>query len=773
MAQDLDSRALAYHREPRPGKISVTPTKPLGTQADLSLAYSPGVAAACLAIRDEPLDAALYTIRGNLVGVVTNGTAVLGLGNIGPLASKPVMEGKGVLFKKFAGIDVFDIELAETDPDRLVDAICALEPTFGAINLEDIKAPECFIVEQKCRERMNIPVMHDDQHGTAICVGAAAINGLRVVDKEIGAIRLVCTGAGAAALACLDMLVALGLKRENITVVDLAGVVHVGRTELMDPYKERYARDTPWRTLDEAIDGADMFLGLSGPDILKPDMVRRMAPRPLILALANPSPEILPDLAREARPDAVIATGRSDYPNQVNNLLCFPFIFRGALDVGATAINEEMKKAAVHAIADLALAETSDEVARAYGAERDLLFGPEYLIPKPFDPRLIVNVSSAVAQAAMESGVATRPIADMAAYRRTLGEYVYKTGFAMKPVFERARTRPVRVAYAEGEEWRVLHAVQVVLDEGLAQPILIGRRSVVESRIARLNLRMRLDRDVQLVDPDSDPQYDDYWRDYHGIMARKGTDPDLARHAIRTNPTVIAAMMVRRGDADSAICGTFGQHHRHLRRLVDVIGLRPNVTQPSCMQVLVIPGRGTIFIADTNVSPDPSAEELFELSLLAAEHLAYFGITPRIALLSHSNFGSSDDRSCVKMRRATALLHRHAPHLEVDGEMKGDSALSEAVRRKVFPDSRLQGSANLLIMPNVDAANIAVNLVRHLTDGITVGPILLGLERSVHAVTSSITARGLVNMTAIAAVRAQDHCDGKVGPLLPSVHAAG
>ncbi|MEQ8348297.1 MAG: NADP-dependent malic enzyme [Sneathiellaceae bacterium] len=772
MAQDLDSRALAYHREPRPGKISVTPTKPLGTQADLSLAYSPGVAAACLAIRDDPLMAAQYTIRGNLVGVVSNGTAVLGLGNIGPLASKPVMEGKGVLFKKFAGIDVFDIELAETDADRLVDAICALEPTFGAINLEDIKAPECFIVERKCKERMNIPVMHDDQHGTAICVGAAAINGLRVVGKRIEEIRLVCTGAGAAALACLDMLVVLGMRRENITVVDLAGVVYEGRTELMDPFKARYARDTPWRSLGEAIEGADMFLGLSGPDILKPEMVKRMAERPLILALANPSPEIMPDLAKDARPDAVIATGRSDFPNQVNNLLCFPFLFRGALDVGATAINEEMKKAAVMAIAGLALVETSDEVATAYGIERELQFGPEYLIPKPFDPRLIVKVSSAVAQAAMDSGVATRPIEDMAAYRRTLGEYVYKTGFVMKPVFERARARPVRVAYAEGEEWRVLHAVQVVLDEGLAQPILIGRRSVVESRIAKLNLRMRLDDEVQLIDPQDDPQYDDYWRDYHSIMARKGTDPDMARYAIRTNPTLIGAMMVRRDDADSLICGTFGQHHRHLRRLVDIIGLRPNVHRASCMQVLVVPGRGTIFIADTNVALDPTAEEIFELTLLAADHVSYFGITPKIALLSHSNFGSSDDGSSVKMRQATALLHRHAAHLEVDGEMKGDSALSEAIRRKLFPETRLSGSANLLIMPNVDAANIAVNLIRQLTDGITVGPVLMGLQKSVHAVTPSITARGLVNMTALAAVRAQDHCDGKVGPLLPAVHAA-
>jgi malate dehydrogenase (oxaloacetate-decarboxylating)(NADP+) len=760
VASDLDEMALDYHRRPVPGKLAVTPTKPLATQRDLALAYSPGVAAACNAIVADPAQAAQLTARGNLVGVISNGTAVLGLGAIGPLAAKPVMEGKAVLFKKFAGIDVFDIEVAETDPQRLVEIIAALEPTFGGINLEDIKAPECFIIERRLRERMRVPVFHDDQHGTAICVAAAALNGLRVVGKRLDEVTLVCTGAGAAALACLDQLVSLGLRKDRITVIDLAGVVYAGRTELMDEFKARYARDTSMRTLAEAIVGADMFLGLSAGGVLKPEMVARMAERPLILALANPVPEIEPAVAKAARPDVVIATGRSDYPNQVNNVLCFPFLFRGALDVGATTISEEMKRAAIAAIADLALAEPSDVVARAYGGEEVPSFGPDYFVPKPFDPRLILHVAPAVAKAAMDSGVASRPLADLDAYRESLTRFVYRTGFVMRPLFERARRRPMRVAYAEGEDERVLRAAQIVLDDGLARPILIGRRAVVQRRIERLGLRMRLDQDVALVDPERDERYHAYWSSYHRRMARKGVDPDGARTALRTNNTVIAAMMVCLDDADAMICGTFGQYGRHLRRVIDIIGLREGVSEPHAVQALVL-GQGTFFVADSNVAPDPSAAEVASLTLLAAEEVRRFGLTPKVALCSHSNFGSSDLASAVKMREALALLHRLAPDLEVEGEMKADAALSETLREQVFPGGRLKGAANLLVMPNLDAANIAVNLVRQIEQGLSIGPILLGLRRSAHVVSPTITVRGLVNMSAVAVAHAQDHAAGR------------
>lgn len=754
MSSDFKDMALEYHRKPTPGKLSITPTKPLATQRDLALAYSPGVAVACEAIVADPNEAANLTGRGNLVAVISNGTAVLGLGAIGPLAAKPVMEGKAVLFKKFAGIDVFDIELDETDPSKLVDIIAALEPTFGGVNLEDIKAPECFEVERRCRERMKIPVFHDDQHGTAICVGAAVINGLKVVGKDIAQVKLVCTGAGAAALACLDMLVSLGLRKENIWVVDLAGVVYEGRTELMDPYKARYARKTEARSLDEVIEGADIFLGLSGPGVLKPEMVKRMAQRPLILALANPTPEIMPDDAKAVRPDAVIATGRSDFPNQVNNVLCFPFLFRGALDVGATEINETMKKAAVEAIAELARAEVSDVVATAYGSDQPISFGPDYFIPKPFDPRLITYVAPAVAKAAMESGVAARPIADMEAYKESLDRFVYRTGFIMRPLFERARRKLMRLAFAEGEDERVLRAVQIILDDGLAKPILIGRRGVVQKRIERLGLRIKLDTDVRLIDPQSDPAYNLYWSSYHKIMARKGVDPDTAKNAMRTNTTAIAAMMIHLGDADAMICGTYGQYAKHTARVVDVIGLRPGLTTPYALQLLVMP-QGTVFMGDTHVAPDPNADELASLTLLAAEEVRRFGLTPKVALVSHSNFGTSDAPSARKMREALRLVHERAPHLEAEGEMKADAALSQAIRDKLYPNCRLKGAANLLIMPNLDAANITQTFLREWGQGLTVGPILLGLKRSAHVVTPSITVRGLVNMAAVAAAHAQ------------------
>ena len=756
---DLESLAIAYHSLPVPGKLAIQPTKRLANQQDLSLAYSPGVAYACRMIVDDPAGAAQVTARANLVAVVTNGSAVLGLGNIGPLAAKPVMEGKAVLFKKFAGIDVFDIELAESDPDRLVDIIAALEPTFGGINLEDIKAPECFIVERACRERMRIPVLHDDQHGTAICVAAAVRNGLRLLDRAIGDVRLACCGAGAAALACLDLLVSMGLDPGKVTVVDVDGVVHAGRTHNMDPFKARYARDTGRRTLADAVEGADVFLGLSAAGALKPEMVATMVERPLILALANPEPEILPELARAVRPQAIVCTGRSDYPNQVNNVLCFPFLFRGALDGGATTINEEMKLAAAEAIAELALAEASDIVASAYG-DQQLGFGPDYIIPKPFDPRLILSVAPAVAAAAMRSGVAARPIEDMAAYRRSLAQHVYRTGFVMRPLFERARANPKRVAYAEGEEPRVLRAVKQALDEGLVRPILIGRRRLVEQRIAELGLALDLERDVELFDYAEDPRTADFARDFHWAMARDGITPDLAETLMRTRPTQVAAVMVMRGDADAMIAGTVGRQRLHLRAVVDLIGQRPGAREVAGLDLLVLDGQ-SVFICDTLVNEDPTAEQVADMTLLAAAHVRRFGLEPRVALLSHSNFGSAVSPSARKMRRARELVHQAAPDLEVEGEMQADTALSERVRERLFPGARLHGQANLLVMPTLDAANIAFNLARSLGNGISVGPMLIGIARPAHVVNPTVRVRGLLNMTAVAVVGAQADAEAR------------
>jgi malate dehydrogenase (oxaloacetate-decarboxylating)(NADP+) len=753
MDESLRKAALDYHRLPTPGKIAVTPTKGLLTQRDLALAYSPGVAAACEEIVAEPARVTDYTARGNLIGVITNGTAVLGLGAIGPLAAKPVMEGKAVLFKKFAGIDVFDIEIAERDPDRLVEIIASLEPTFGGINLEDIKAPECFHIERKLRERMQIPVFHDDQHGTAIIVGAAVLNGLHVVGKDIRRVKLVCSGAGAAALSCLDLLVGLGLAIENILVTDIKGVVYKGRKEEMDPYKERYAKDTGARTLAEVIDGADVFLGLSAPRVLKPEMVKRMASRPFILALANPTPEIMPEEAKAVRPDCIIATGRSDYPNQVNNVLCFPYIFRGALDVGATRITEEMKLAATHAIADLARQEQSDIVAVAYG-EASPSFGPEYLIPKPFDPRLIVKIAPAVAKAAVDSGAATRPIADLEAYRQQLTQFVYHSGLIMRPVFEAARRNPKRVVYCEGEDQRVLHAVQGVVDEGLARPIVIGRPEVVNARIAKAGLRLQAGQDFDLVNPDSDPRFPDYWQLYYNLMMRKGVSVEVAKREVIRRTTLIGALMVRQGEADALICGTYGEHATHLTYIGNVIGLRPGVKQFAAMNLLLLQGR-TVFICDTYVNPDPNPEQLAEIAVLAAQEVQRFGLTPKIALLSHSSFGSAKTPAAQKMSRVRELLEQMAPHLEVEGEMHGDAALSEEIRMQVFPKSRLKGEANLLIMPTLDAANISFNLLKVIAgEGITVGPILLGAAKPCHIVTPTATVRRLVNLTALASVDA-------------------
>ena len=754
MAENLREAALAYHRYPKPGKLEVTATKPLANQHDLALAYSPGVAAACDAIVEDPAEASHLTARANLVAVVTNGTAVLGLGAIGPLAAKPVMEGKAVLFKKFAGIDVFDIELDERDPDKLVDIVAALEPTFGAINLEDIKAPECFEIEGRLRERMSIPVFHDDQHGTAIIVGAAIYNGLRLVGKDLGEVKLVTSGAGAAALACLDLLLSLGVKRENVWATDIAGVVYEGRAEEMDPWKARYAQKTDARKLAEVIEGADVFLGLSAPGVLKPEMVARMADKPIILALANPDPEILPEAALAARSDAIIATGRSDYPNQVNNVLCFPFIFRGALDVGATTINEEMKLACVKALADLALAEPSEVVAKAYGGEAGR-FGPEYLIPSPFDPRLILEIAPAVAKAAMDSGVAARPIEDFAAYRQRLTQFVFRSGLVMKPIFERAQRDPKRVIYAEGEDERVLRAIQVVVDEGLAKPIAVGRPEVVAARIERLGLRIEPGRDFDLINPESDPRYNDYWQAYHRLTEREGVSPDRARTVVRTNNTVIAALAVRLGDADAMLCGVEGRYTRHLGYITNVIGLAEDAHDVSALSLLIVPS-GTYFLADTHVTPEPSAQEIVEMTVQAAAHLRRFGIEPKVALLSHSSFGSRDTPSALKMREALKVLHADHPDLEVEGEMHADAALDEAVRQRIFPSSRLTGQANLLIMPNLDAANIAFNLVKALGDGLPVGPILIGTAAPAHILTPTVTARGVVNMSAIAVVDAQD-----------------
>jgi len=756
MDKQLREAALQYHRQSPAGKISVNPTKPMTTQRDLALAYSPGVAAACEAIMENPAEVHNLTARGNLVAVITNGTAVLGLGAIGPLAAKPVMEGKGVLFKKFAGIDVFDLEIAERDPDRLVDIIAALEPTFGGINLEDIKAPECFYIERKLRERMKIPVFHDDQHGTAIIVGAALLNGLKIVGKDIAAIKLVVSGAGAAALACLDMLVSLGVRQENIIVTDLKGVVYQGRPEDMDDNKARYAVRTAARTLAEVIGGADVFLGLSAGGVLQAGMVAQMAHQPLIFALANPVPEILPELAKAVRPDAILATGRSDYPNQVNNALCFPYIFRGALDVGATTINEAMKRAAVKAIAELAQVEQSDIVATAYGDEH-LVFGAQYLIPKPFDLRLLTRIAPAVAQAAMDSGVAACPISDMAVYREQLSSFVYQSNMLMKPVFDAAKHAPKRLVYAEGEDPRVLHAVQTVVDEGIAYPVLVGRPAVVEQRITKLGLRIRIGEHFELVNPESDPRYREYWSEYHQLMQRHGITPEMAKSEMRRESTLIAAMLVYKGAADAMLCGTISQTLNNLRYIDQVIGRRAGTSIYAAMNILLLP-RHTLFICDTHVNLDPTAEQIAEMTLLAADEVRRFGLTPKAALLSHSNFGSSDHASARKMSRARELLGQNAPELEVEGEMHGDAALSDSLRAGIFPGSRLKGEANLLIMPNLDAANIAYNLLKVTAgDGITIGSILLGANKSVHILTSTATVRRIVNMSALAVAGVKVH----------------
>ena len=752
----LRTAALYYHRHPKPGKVSIQPTKQLANQYDLSMAYSPGVAAACEEIAALPGEASTLTSRANLVGVITNGTAVLGLGAIGPLAAKPVMEGKAVLFKKFANIDVFDLEIEERDPDRLVEIIASLEPTFGGINLEDIKAPECFHVEKKLRERMKIPVFHDDQHGTAIVVGAAILNGLFLQGKELHQVKLVTSGAGAAALACLDLLVMLGIPVENIWVTDIKGLVYEGRVEDMDEIKGRYAKRTDARTLADVIEGADVFLGLSAGGVLKQEMVARMAPAPLIMALANPNPEIRPEDVQAIRDDAIIATGRSDYPNQVNNVLCFPFIFRGALDVGATTITEAMKLAAVRAISELARVEQSEVAVKAYG-EKHSNFGPEYLIPNPFDPRLIGKIAPAVAEAAMASGVASRPIKDLEAYRESLDEFVYHFGLIMKPVFSQAKQAPRRIVFAEGEDDRVLRAVQVIVDEGIARPILIGDLKDITRKLEALNLRVSPGVDFDVVYADNneffDEHFDVYWREYRRLMERKGVSVEFARREVRRRASLFGAMMVRMGDADGLICGTFGRHDVHREYVENVIGLAPGVRNLYAMCLLVLPDR-TLFIADTYISYDPSAEQLVDMTLLAADEVRRFGVTPRVALLSHSSFGSANTPTALKMRTALQLLKERAPRLELEGEMHGDAALDEHIRQRVFPsDARLKGTANLLIMPTLDAANISFNLLKIASgDNLTIGPILLGAAHPVHILTSTATVRRIVNMTALTVV---------------------
>ncbi|MDB5571699.1 MAG: malic enzyme [Hyphomicrobiales bacterium] len=755
MSEDLRTGALVYHRLPKPGKLEIQATKPLGNQRDLALAYSPGVAAACEAIVDNPGEAANLTIRQNLVGVITNGTAVLGLGDIGPLAAKPVMEGKAVLFKKFAGIDVFDIEIDQKDIDKFVDTVAALEPTFGGINLEDIKGPDCFEIEEKLRARMSIPVFHDDQHGTAIIVGAAVRNGLELAGKDIGAAKIVCSGAGAAALACLNQLVALGAKRENITVSDLEGVVHKGRNTLMDRWKEVYARDTSARTLSEVIGGADVFLGLSAAGVLKPEMVAQMANRPLILALANPNPEIMPEEALAVRPDAMICTGRSDYPNQVNNVLCFPYIFRGALDVGATTINEEMKRAAVEAIAQLAREAPSDVVARAYGGSAPL-FGANSLIPSPFDPRLILRIAPAVARAAMDSGVATKPVLDFDAYVDQLDRFVFRSGFLMKPVFAQAKSDPRRVIYADGEDERVLRAAQVALEERLAVPILIGRPSVVEKRIERFGLQIQPGRDFELINPEDDPRYREYVQTLIEVAGRKGITPDAARTLMRTNTTVIGAVALQRGDGDALLCGLEGRFHTRLRFIKDIVGLAPGASDFSALSLLITQ-RGAFFLADTHVRSNPTADEIADMTVAISGHVRRFGMTPKVALLSDSDFGGLDSPSALKMREALRTIRLMDARLEVDGEMQADTALSQAIRERVMPGSRLTGEANVLVMPNLESANIAFQLVKVLADALPVGPILMGAAKPAHILTPSVTARGIVNMTAIAVAEAQAH----------------
>ena len=751
MRQQLRQAALEYHEFPTPGKISVTPTKQLVNQRDLALAYSPGVASACEEIVVDPANAFKYTARGNLVAVITNGTAVLGLGNIGPLAAKPVMEGKGVLFKKFAGIDVFDIEINELDPDKLCDIIASLEPTFGGINLEDIKAPECFYIERKLRDRMKIPVFHDDQHGTAIIVGAAILNGLKVVGKDLKKCKLVVSGAGAAALACLDLIVDLGFPIENIFVTDLAGVVYKGRVELMDPDKERFARETDVRTLADLIPGADIFLGLSAGGVLKPEMVKAMAAKPLVLALANPHPEILPEEVKAVRDDAIIATGRSDYPNQVNNVLCFPYIFRGALDCGATTITREMEIASVRAIAALAQAEQSDIVATTYGIT-NLCFGPEYIIPKPFDPRLMMMIAPAVAKAAEESGVAARPIKDMQAYRDRLQQFVYHSGTFMKPIFQIAKAAPAgkkRIVFAEGEDERVLRAVQVVVDEKLAKPILVGRPAVLQQRIEHFGLRLQPDVDFLVINPEYDERYRDYWQTYLQMTIRKGVTEQYAKLEMRRRHSLIGAMMIHKGDADGLICGTFGTTALHLHYIDQVLGRREGVNVYAAMNGLILPDRQVV-VVDTHVNENPTAEQLAEITLLAVDEMRRFGVEAHVALLSHSNFGSSNSESAKKMRAALAIIKEQAPDLEVEGEMHGDTALDYTLLKKMMPDSKLKTAANLLVMPNIEAANISYNLLKTAAgNGIAIGPVLLGCAKPVHILTPSATVRRIVNMTAL------------------------
>ncbi len=745
--------ALEYHRNPNgPGKISIQPTKAIMTQRDLALAYSPGVAAPCEEIAANPACASEYTSRGNLVAVITNGTAVLGLGDIGPLAAKPVMEGKAVLFKKFSGIDAVDIEIAEKDPDKLVDIIASLEPSFGGINLEDIKAPECFEIERKLKERMKIPVFHDDQHGTAIIVGTAFTNWLIYSGRKIKDVKLVTAGAGAAAIACVNLLVELGLPKKNIILTDISGVVYKGRNTGMDDAKKPFMHETPLRTLREAIKGADVFLGLSAPNVVDGSMVKSMADAPLIMALANPTPEIMPEEARAAKPNAVICSGRSDYPNQVNNALCFPFIFRGALDVGATTINEAMKLACVKALSALTMAEVSAEVAAVYG-DVPLKFGPEYLIPKPFDPRLILELPPAVAKAAMDSGVATRPIKDFQAYRQQLEKYVYKSGQLMRPIYERAAADPKRIAFAEGEETRVLHAVQTLVDDRIAKPILVGRESVILKRIAKAGLHLKKGRDFELVNPEDDERFTDYWKTYHKLMERKGITPASAKQIVRTRNTLIAALLVHKGDADAMICGTIGRYERHLQHISDIIGLAPGVRTHASLSIMILP-KGTFFICDAFVNPNPTAEELCDMALLAAEEVKKFGIEPKIALLSHSDFGSICRPDATKMCEATRLIKERAPTLQVEGEMTASAALSEEIRAKLFPHSELRGQANLLIMPNIDAANITFHMLKVLGDGIVVGPLLLGARKSAHVLIPSVTSRGIINAAAYACANA-------------------
>ena len=755
MDKKLDKAALDYHRYPVPGKLEISATKNMVNQRDLALAYSPGVAAACLAIEEDKQQVAELTARSNLVAVITNGTAVLGLGNIGALAAKPVMEGKAVLFKKFANVDVFDLELDTMDVDRFVDAVSLLEPTFGGINLEDIKAPECFIIEEKLRERMNIPVFHDDQHGTAIVVAAAIRNGLRLADKKIEDVKLVCTGAGAAALACLNLLVSMGMQKSNIAVCDRSGVIYHGREEPIDKYKAVFALDTNARTLDDVIGKADIFLGLSGPNTLTGEQVARMAPSPFILALANPDPEINPNEVHKVRDDAIVATGRSDFPNQVNNVLCFPFLFRGALDVGATEINTAMQLACVEAIADIATMEASDVVSAAYGGQ-PFRFGKEYLIPKPFDPRLMTNIPMRVAKAAMDSGVATRPIEDFDAYERKLRHFVFRSGLVMKPMFERAQASLQRVVLAEGESTRVLNAIQIIVDDKICRPLLIGRPDVIESKIEDMGLRLRIGDGFEVLDPANNPNFDQHATSYHDLMGRAGVSPEYAANVIRTRSTALGALMVRNFEADAILCGTQGAYARHLRYLCDIIGVREDVSDCSALMLLIL-DTGTVFLADTHVTVDPSAAEIAETANMAANLVTRFGLVPKVGLLSHSNFGSRNNASAVKMRDAYTLMRHRYPEVVVEGEMHADAALSEETRSRIFPNAAFSGSANLLVMPNLDAANITYNVMKVLGGALPVGPMLMGLNRPAHVVTDSTTVRGIVNLCTIAAVDAIDY----------------